>query len=82
MIDQIIDINPGKKVVAKKTFTKKDYFLDGHFPNNPIVPGVIIVECMAQSSCFLSLNLVENRESKMMLLTSIKSSKNEIHPFY
>ena len=39
------------------------------------MPGVIIIECMAQASCFLSLNLVENRESKMMLLTSIKSSR-------
>ncbi len=75
LIDEIIDIIPGEKVFANKTFTKKDYFLEGHFPSNPVVPGVIIIECMAQASCFLSLNLVENRESKMMLLTSIKSSR-------
>ena len=75
LIDEIIDIVPGEKVLASKEFTEKDYFLEGHFPGNPIVPGVIIIECMAQASCFLSLNLVENRESKMMLLTSIKSSR-------
>ena len=75
LIDEIIDIVPGEQVLASKEFTKKDYFLEGHFPGNPIVPGVIIIECMAQASCFLSLNLVENRESKMMLLTSIKSSR-------
>ena len=75
LIDEITDIIPGKKVLANKVFTEKDYFLEGHFPNNPIVPGVIIIECMAQASCFLSLNLVERREDKMMLLTSIKKSR-------
>ena len=75
LIDEITDIIPGKKVLANKVFTEKDYFLEGHFPNNPIVPGVIIIECMAQASCFLSLNLVERREEKMMLLTSIKKSR-------
>jgi len=75
LIDNIIDVNPGKRVIAQKKFDKEDYFLEGHFPKNPIVPGVIIVECMAQASCFLSLNLVENRKEKMMLLSNIKNAK-------
>ena len=75
LIDKITDINPGKRVVAQKKFDKEDFFLEGHFPGNPIVPGVIIVECMAQASCFLSLNLVENRTEKMMLLSNIKNAK-------
>ena len=60
LIDEIIDVIPGKKVIANKKFTDKDYFFKGHFPDNPIVPGVILIECMAQASCFLSLNLIEN----------------------
>jgi len=75
LIDEIVDIIPGEKVVANKKFTEKDYFFKGHFPDNPIVPGVILIECMAQASCFLSLNLIENRKEKMMLLSNIKSSK-------
>lgn len=75
LIDNIVDVNPGKRVIAQKKFVKEDYFLEGHFPDNPIVPGVIIVECMAQASCFLSLNLVENRKEKMMLLSNIKNAK-------
>jgi len=75
LIDEIVDVIPGEKVVANKKFTEKDYFFKGHFPDNPIVPGVILIECMAQASCFLSLNLVENRKEKMMLLSNIKSSK-------
>ena len=63
------------RVVAQKKFDKEDFFLEGHFPGNPIVPGVIIVECMAQASCFLSLNLVKNRTEKMMLLSNIKNAK-------
>ena len=75
LIDNVIDVEPGQKVIAEKTFTVEDNFLEGHFPGNPIVPGVILIECMAQASCFLSLNLVEDRENKMMLLSSIKSAK-------
>ena len=75
LIDEIVDIIPGKKVIANKKFTDKDYFFKGHFPDNPIVPGVILIECMAQASCFLSLNLIDNRKEKMMLLSNIKSSK-------
>ena len=40
LIDEIIDGVPGKKVIAKKTITDNDYFLRGHFPGNPIMPGV------------------------------------------
>jgi len=75
LIDKIIDFIPRKKVIAEKKVTNKDYYLKGHFPNNPIMPGVLIIECMAQASCFLSLDLVENRHNKMMLLSNIKSSK-------
>ena len=75
LIDEIVDIDPGKKVIAVKKVDSNDYFLEGHFPGNPIMPGVIIVECMAQASCFLSLNLVEDRENKMMLLSNVKNAK-------
>ena len=75
LIDKVVNINPGKNVTAIKTITKDDIYLQGHFPNNPIMPGVLIIECMAQASCFLSLNLVDDRENKMMLLSTIKSAK-------
>ena len=75
LIDEIIDGDPGKHVTAIKNVTKDDYFLEGHFPGNPIMPGVLILECMAQASCFLQFNVVENSHKKMMLLSIINHVK-------
>ena len=75
LIDEIIGGIPGKTAVAIKNVTKDDYFFKGHFPEKPIMPGVLILECMAQTSCFLSFNNVKEKNDKMMLLSMIKSSK-------
>jgi len=75
LIDEIIGGIPGKKVIAIKNVDENDYFFKGHFPGNPIMPGVLIIESMAQTSCFLSFNNVENVNEKMMLLSIINSSK-------
>ena len=75
LIDEIIGGIPGEKVIAIKNVDENDYFFKGHFPGNPIMPGVLILESMAQTSCFLSFNNVENVNEKMMLLSIINSSK-------
>ena len=75
LIDEIINGDPGKNVTAIKNVTSDDYFLKGHFPGNPIMPGVLILECMAQASCFLQFNMVENPDKKMMLLSIINHVK-------
>ena len=75
LIDEVIDGKPGENIIAIKNVTKEDYFLEGHFPGNPVFPGVILIECMAQASCFLSLNVVNDRDDKMMVLSNIKSAK-------
>ena len=50
-------------------------YFKGHFPGDPIMPGVLIIECMAQTSCFLSLSNVNQPEEKLMLLTSIRKAR-------
>jgi beta-hydroxyacyl-ACP dehydratase FabZ len=47
-VDQISELEMGKRVVGWKNVTTNEYFFPGHFPNNPIMPGVIIIEAMAQ----------------------------------
>jgi UDP-3-O-[3-hydroxymyristoyl] N-acetylglucosamine deacetylase/3-hydroxyacyl-[acyl-carrier-protein] dehydratase len=75
LIDEIIDGELGKYVCAIKYVDEKESYFKGHFPGNPIMPGVLIIECMAQTSCFLSLKTVGSTEDKLMLLSVIKSSR-------
>ncbi|MBU2541850.1 MAG: 3-hydroxyacyl-ACP dehydratase FabZ [Candidatus Omnitrophica bacterium] len=53
LIDRVIELEPGKRVVAIKNVSINDSFLQGHFPGNPIMPGTSIVEAMAQASIVL-----------------------------
>lgn len=52
-IDEIIELDPGKRVVGIKHVTIKEPFFQGHFPNEPIMPGTLVIEAMAQTSTFL-----------------------------
>jgi UDP-3-O-[3-hydroxymyristoyl] N-acetylglucosamine deacetylase / 3-hydroxyacyl-[acyl-carrier-protein] dehydratase len=71
LIDRIIDIVPEKSVSALKNVTFNEPFFQGHFPGHPIMPGVLIVEAMAQAGGFLLLNAVENPESKVVYFLGI-----------
>lgn len=48
-VDSVLEIEKGKKITAEKLFSPEEFFFRGHFPGNPIVPGVIITEAMAQA---------------------------------
>tara|TARA_Y100001970_G_C14155041_1_gene815039 strand:+ start:725 stop:1174 length:450 start_codon:yes stop_codon:yes gene_type:complete len=75
LIDEIIDGDPGKNATAVKEVTLNDYYFKGHFPGKPIMPGVLILECMAQTSCFLQFNTVDDPNNKMMLLSLVNHAK-------
>ena len=66
---------PGEHGIANKKFSEDEYFFKGHFPNNPIVPGVIIVEAMAQTAgVVVSFKLKEYTE-KSVLFMSVNKAK-------
>lgn len=71
LIDRVIDLVPGKSVTAIKNVTINEPFFSGHFPGHPIMPGVLIVEAMAQAGGILLLNAVENPESKVVYFMGI-----------
>jgi 3-hydroxyacyl-[acyl-carrier-protein] dehydratase len=54
LVDRVISIEPGKNIVAIKNVTINEPFFVGHFPNQPIMPGVMILEALAQTSAILS----------------------------
>jgi 3-hydroxyacyl-[acyl-carrier-protein] dehydratase len=62
-IDKIIDLEVGKRVVAIKNVTINEQFFQGHFPQEPIMPGTLIIEAMAQASTFLFYE--PNKEEKL-----------------
>lgn len=71
LVDRVVDIQPRKKVVAIKNVTMNEPFFSGHFPGHPIMPGVLIVEAMAQAGGILLLNTVDDPENKLVYFMGI-----------
>ena len=74
-IARFISYDPGDKLTAIKNVTFNEHFFQGHFPGQPVMPGVLILESMAQAGAFLVLNTVENPLDKNMFFTGVSDSK-------
>jgi 3-hydroxyacyl-[acyl-carrier-protein] dehydratase len=74
LIDQVIEMEEGKRVVAKKNVTINEPFFQGHFPNHPVMPGVLIVEALAQAGAVAMLQKEEN-QGKIGFLAGIDSCR-------
>ena len=75
LVDRIVEIVPGKRVVAFKNVTFNEPFFQGHFPGAPIMPGVLIIEAMAQAGAVLLLHDMEDRDSKLVYFTGIDRAR-------
>ena len=75
MIDRVIDITRRERIVAIKNVTMNEPFFAGHFPNLPIMPGVLIVEAIAQAGGALLLTEVADRADKLMVFTGIERAR-------
>jgi UDP-3-O-[3-hydroxymyristoyl] N-acetylglucosamine deacetylase/3-hydroxyacyl-[acyl-carrier-protein] dehydratase len=75
LVDKIIDLQFDKKVTGIKSVTMNELFFQGHFPGQPVMPGVLIVEAMAQCGGILLLNSIPNPETKLVMFMKIDNAK-------
>ena len=60
LVDRVVEIVPGQKLVAYKNVTINEPFFNGHFPGHPVMPGVLILEALAQASAILAYKTREH----------------------
>ena len=75
LVDKIVELEMDKKVVGLKSVTMNEPFFPGHFPGNPIMPGVLIIEAMAQTGGVLLLNSIPNPAEKLVYFMQINNAK-------
>lgn len=74
LIDEVVALEPGKKCIARKYITADDWWFQGHFPDYPVTPGVLLTEMLAQTGAVCAGTLPENKK-KIALLAKIDKAK-------
>ncbi len=75
LVDRIVELEENKRIVGIKNVTINEGFFQGHFPKTPIMPGVLIIEAMAQVGGILLLRTVPDRENKLVYFMGIDQAK-------
>ena len=75
LVDRIIELVPGTRIVGIKQVTINEPFFEGHFPGAPVMPGVLIVEAMAQVGAVYALSQIEDRDQKLVLFSGIDNAR-------
>ncbi len=75
LVDRVVELIPEKRLVAIKNFTINEEFFVGHFPGHPVVPGVLLIEGMAQAGGLLALAEREDRDRKLIYFAGIERAR-------
>lgn len=75
LVDRILEVEKGKRIVGIKNVTFNEEFFQGHFPGNPVMPGVLIVEAMAQVSAIGLHGVIPEQEKKILYLSAVDRCK-------
>ena len=74
LVDRVLEMDAGRRIVAQKNVTTNEWFFQGHFPSSPVMPGVLIVEAMAQAGAVLLLS-GEDGKGKIPLFAGINDCR-------
>ena len=75
LVDRILDYEPGQWAIGRKCVTRNEEFFCGHFPGQPVMPGVLILEALAQTGAVAALSLPENK-GRLALFGGIKNTSS------
>jgi 3-hydroxyacyl-[acyl-carrier-protein] dehydratase len=75
LIDRIVELIPRERVVGIKQVSINESFFQGHFPGAPVMPGVLVIEALAQCGAILALREIEDRDQKLVFFTGIKEAR-------
>ena len=75
LVDKIIELVPREKIVGIKQVTFNEHFFQGHFPDAPVMPGVLIIEALAQVGAILALREMEDRNNKIPFFSGIERAR-------
>lgn len=75
LVDRIVELVPRERIVGIKQVTIGEPFFQGHFPGAPVMPGVLIIEALAQVGAILALREIADREQKLVLFSGINNAR-------
>ena len=75
LVDKILEMEPKKRIIGIKNVSINEPYFQGHFPGKPIMPGVLILESMAQTGGLLLLQEISDRESKLLYFVAIDNAR-------
>jgi 3-hydroxyacyl-[acyl-carrier-protein] dehydratase len=75
LVDRVVEVVPGQKLIAYKNVSINEPFFSGHFPGHPVMPGVLIVEALAQAAALLAIKSGGNAHDKLIYLAAIDNAR-------
>lgn len=75
LVDKIVELEPRVRIVGVKQVTANEYFFVGHFPQAPVMPGVLQIEALAQVGAILALREFEDRDAKIPFFSGIENAR-------